>query len=665
MSKKSTKKALIMSVISLLACVSMLVGSTFAWFTDSVTSAGNKIQAGTLQIDLELLDGNNWVSIKDNPQPIFNYDLWEPGYTEVKVLKIENEGSLALQWVAKFQSAIELSKLADVIDVYVLASETEIGYPADRNLAGYTKVGTVAEFVNSIEETTNGYLLPDDEAYLGIALKMQESAGNEYQGLSLGGAFDIQIFATQYTYEEDSFDKYYDEMAIVSNAADLKAAIAAGQNVILNGDIALVSDEYIAVPDGAEVILDLNGHTISSLTNKDSGNQYAFQVRGDLTVQGEGSIVIEHTGANMGWNNLTAAFSVEGGELTLNKGVSVIHKGGSDMAYAVDVNTTLGESELNVNGATLISSYIGVRIFNNNNTEKGIVNYNSGIIYGAKNGYDIWAQLMSAPAENAIVNIADGIAYTTEAKSGTMYYCDTIAISSDADSLKAALSNDDDVLFSGDIAVVPATQPDRNNYVEAYGNPVGIAQYGNVIDGNGYTLSTGENYSYVIVTHGGTIKNLSIKDGGRGIVIYAPTEDVIVDNVVIDGPGYAINTAEHNGQNLIVSNSTINGWTSLAGLASVTFNQCNLGANTTKYWQNMGYGQDYDRLIRPYGSTVFNECTMSKGYYIDLSSLGAGCTVTLNDCVVDGVVITADNYADYITVELPGGRTIADCVIFG
>ena len=167
------------------------------------------------------------------------------------------------------------------------------------------------------------------------------------------------------------------------------------------------------------------------------------------------------------------------------------------------------------------------------------------------------------------------------------------------------------------------------------------------------------------MTHGGTIKNLSIKDGGRGIVIYAPTEDVILDNVVIDGPGYAINTAEHNGQNLIVNNSTINGWTSLAGLTSVTFNQCKLGANTAKYWQNMGYDQDYDRLIRPYGTTIFNECTMSKGYYVDLSALGAGCTVTLNDCVVDGVVITADNYADYITVELPGGRTIADCVIFG
>ena len=220
MSKKSTKKALILSVISLLACVSMLVGSTFAWFTDSVTSAGNKIQAGTLKIDLELLDkqSGEWSSIKESKAALFNYDLWEPGYTDVKVLKIENEGTLALKWMAKFVSASNLTILADVIDVYVKSGADAIGYPADRNLDGYTKVGTVADFVNTIEETTNGYLLPKgttgDAAYLAIALKMQESAGNEYQGLPLcegGNGFDIQIFATQYTYEEDSFDELYDE----------------------------------------------------------------------------------------------------------------------------------------------------------------------------------------------------------------------------------------------------------------------------------------------------------------------------------------------------------------------------------------------------------------------------------------------------------------------
>ena len=80
MTKKTTKRTLLISALALLMCVSMLVGSTFAWFTDSVTSAGNKIQAGTLKIDLELLDKETgWASIKESQAPIFTYEhAWQP-----------------------------------------------------------------------------------------------------------------------------------------------------------------------------------------------------------------------------------------------------------------------------------------------------------------------------------------------------------------------------------------------------------------------------------------------------------------------------------------------------------------------------------------------------------------------------------------------------------
>ena len=220
--QKSTKRALLLSALSLLMCVSMLIGSTFAWFTDSVTSGSNKIQSGTLKLDLELLDkeSGNWNSIKESKAPIFDYDLWEPGYTDVKILKVENEGNLALKWIAKFVSNGDLSILADVIDVYVKPSATELTYPADRNLEGYENVGTVADFVDTIEETTYGNLAGGESAYLGIALKMQESAGNDYQGLSLG-TFDIQILATQDTVESDSFDNQYDKNAEYPEIADV------------------------------------------------------------------------------------------------------------------------------------------------------------------------------------------------------------------------------------------------------------------------------------------------------------------------------------------------------------------------------------------------------------------------------------------------------------
>ena len=309
MKKNTTRRALLLSVLSLIMCASMLIGTTYAWFTDTVASTGNKIQSGTLKIDLELLtkqsdDTYKWESIKDDKKALFNYTLWEPGYTEVKVLKIENEGNLALKWYAKITSDYTLSALADVIDVYVLPGAT--AYPTDRaDLTGWTKVGTVADFTNSIATTTNGTLLPKgetgDAATLGLALKMREEAGNEYQNMSLFtdaldtvGTFDITIFATQYTYEYDSFDNQYDAEApwtgiagtvpaeedgyITIKSAEELAALAAdvkGGNSYENKKIRLAADiDLNNIPwtpigvKGAKFAGSFygEGHTISNLT---------------------------------------------------------------------------------------------------------------------------------------------------------------------------------------------------------------------------------------------------------------------------------------------------------------------------------------------------------------------------------------------------------------
>ena len=95
MKGNSTKKALLMSVLSLVLCFTMLLGTTFAWFTDSVTSSGNKIMSGNLKVDLEVMDkAGNWTSLKNDPKPIYNYTLWEPGYTDVKILKVAKENRL-------------------------------------------------------------------------------------------------------------------------------------------------------------------------------------------------------------------------------------------------------------------------------------------------------------------------------------------------------------------------------------------------------------------------------------------------------------------------------------------------------------------------------------------------------------------------------------------
>ena len=288
MKKYSTKKALVASILALCMCFTMLVGTTFAWFTDSVTSANNKIVSGTLKVDLELLDKTtgNWGSIKESQAPLFDYDKWEPGYTAIRVLKVENEGTLALTWKAMFFAPQALSELANVIDVYVLPSATELAYPAERNLTGYTKVGTLAQFVNTIEETTYGSLAAGEAAYLGIALKMQESAGNEYQGMDLGGAFDIKIVATQLTAETDSFGPDYDvnaDYGVLSNTVKFEAGVSS-VNVEVRVGEGNNSVKVAAVQIPAAAIAESANET-KVIVNPNAGLQANIQVEADQAVK--------------------------------------------------------------------------------------------------------------------------------------------------------------------------------------------------------------------------------------------------------------------------------------------------------------------------------------------------------------------------------------------
>ena len=224
---QNTKRALLMSVLSLLLCVSMLIGTTFAWFTDTVTSAGNIIKSGSLDIEMWYSNDNaSWANA--NEGTIFDYQYWEPGYTEVKYIKIQNVGDLAFKYqmniIPTQLPAADEADLAEVIDVYVFDGTTTV---TRAMIDAATPVGTLADLIAN--GAAEGYLLPAEgkgsadynqditaprgELYYCIALKMQESAGNEYQNKTVGNGFKVQLLATQDTWEDDSFDHYYDGAA--------------------------------------------------------------------------------------------------------------------------------------------------------------------------------------------------------------------------------------------------------------------------------------------------------------------------------------------------------------------------------------------------------------------------------------------------------------------
>ena len=144
---------------------------------------------------------------------IFNYDKWEPGYVDVKHVKISNAGTLALKYQLNIVANGTVSKLADVIDVYFIDPATQI--TSRTALNDSNKLGTLREVIKGLSDGKhgNGYLEAGKSVTVTLVLKMQESAGNEYQGLSIGTDFSVQLIATQFSYESDSFGPDYDQNA--------------------------------------------------------------------------------------------------------------------------------------------------------------------------------------------------------------------------------------------------------------------------------------------------------------------------------------------------------------------------------------------------------------------------------------------------------------------
>ena len=230
---KSTKRALLLSALSLLLCVSMFIGSTYAWFTDSVVSGNNIIKAGNLDIVLEYsTDGDTWNTV-DATTKVFNDEaLWEPGHREVVMFRVRNAGTLHLKYellttVIEEKGSVnvygEEFKLSDYLTLEALSYAKE-GFGFDAMVDNFFasrdvwfqmdefKFGENMKVNGSVQEMAPGY-----EHYYFVAITMPETVGNEANYATGNDApyinFAINLVATQYTAESDSFDNQYDKDA--------------------------------------------------------------------------------------------------------------------------------------------------------------------------------------------------------------------------------------------------------------------------------------------------------------------------------------------------------------------------------------------------------------------------------------------------------------------
>ena len=310
---KSTKRALLSSAFAILICVAMLIGTTFAWFTDTASTGVNKIQAGNLDIEVKYtLDGENWNDL-DGATDIFQKGLWEPGHTEVVALKFKNNGNLALKYSINMNIVDETAgvnkfnqeyKLSDYLKVKTLSQEASgigdicigMAFSARNDGLGYT---ATANFKDATVLDHDLFLAPGEVGnYLIMKVYMPETVGNEANAISTEKAafinFGLNVVATQIPYEKDSFGNTYDKDAtypvIVSNQQQANDAITNATDKKVN--ISIAPSQTITLDNG--------------IANEGDKSR-------DITFSGNGSQTVDA---------ITNAVSAEGGQLNYQRGSS-------------------------------------------------------------------------------------------------------------------------------------------------------------------------------------------------------------------------------------------------------------------------------------------------------------------------------------------------------
>lgn len=224
---KSTKRALIISVLAIFMCVAMLIGTTFAWFTDTASTGVNKIQAGSLDVKLMYsTDMQIWKEATEQTKLFDDNALWEPGYTQVVYLKVVNAGNLALKYETGFSKNYTSNRGRNVngdwyrVDNYLKIGTAETTTKFENREAVWSAIAANERTLAKDVMLTDGWITlnPGDEsAPFAVAIYMPTSVGNEANASkarpSYVSGLGIEVRATQATVESDSFDSDYDANA--------------------------------------------------------------------------------------------------------------------------------------------------------------------------------------------------------------------------------------------------------------------------------------------------------------------------------------------------------------------------------------------------------------------------------------------------------------------
>ena len=366
-SSKSTKRALISSVLALLMCVAMLIGTTFAWFTDTASTGVNKIQAGNLDVKLMYsTDMQTWKEATDQTKLFDDNALWEPGYTQVVYLKIVNAGKLALKYEAGFSKNYTSNRGKNVngdwyrVDNYLKIGTAETTTKFANREDVWSAIAATEKTLAKDVMLTDGWITlkaGESSKPFAVAIYMPTSVGNEANASRLRASsvsgLGIEVRATQATVESDSFDNNYD-----ANAATVlkRVEYTDGEHTVTGNIQANGTAGAIHGTGTAKITVDATTVYGTYVSN------YAMAVcassRSEITIKGGEFANQAPAGSNLSliYAEDNAKITIEGGTFkcvspawTLNcndsDSATITVKGGSFYQFDPS-NVTVGEGEI-------------------------------------------------------------------------------------------------------------------------------------------------------------------------------------------------------------------------------------------------------------------------------------------------------------------------------
>ncbi len=327
---KTTKRALFSSVVALLLCFTMLLGTTFAWFTDSASSDTNKIVAGNLDVELYHADkAQPTDELVGSTTKLFDdVTLWEPGAIVWEKLTVKNAGSLALKYVLSVNvadiSTVNGKSLADVLKVAVLTEE-----PTRDNVAA-----AATQTLETFNLESDKALAAGDSDVAYVAIYWAPSANdNDYNvaGEALNATLGVTLMATQHTAESDSFDNEYDKNATYPELADIwdGTVDTAWYNITDTTFTLSTAEELVGLAELAN-----NGNTFSGKT---------IELESDMDLDGKQWTPIEKFAGTLKGNDHTISnFGVDA--TTAHGGfIDVLEWGTIEDLTLTDITATVGD----------------------------------------------------------------------------------------------------------------------------------------------------------------------------------------------------------------------------------------------------------------------------------------------------------------------------------